>query len=452
MTGAMDDMKKHELSDMDKMGMNKTVKILIFYELPSTIDSDRLISSVMEGVKNATRQLPFMAGNLQFDNSGKLCIMTHPGSQIEVNINRFECTGHKRFSAMAKVSLSPNELDFTQFLPEEPASKDSVCALQLSLVGGGLVLGFRMAHAAGDWSSIDTFLSLVCQGSKAHQEGLEMPTYAPDLNREPYNTPASDLTISRQGLLERLPMFYVMEKSQLKSKVPPPSKSRIFKTSESSIQQLKAQCTPYLSGVDYITSYVCISALLWTSITRARLHFHPEKITSASRFVHPIDVRTRDPENKTSERYFGNAVIGCQAGPVNAQDLVSDGDRGLATAVTLIRQSINTVNISSISHMTSLIASLSPTETLGLHPDFTDMDMLMNTWYSGSAEKYDIGACSVPVAFRLHSSMAGGSAVILPNFSRGGTRVFDVVVQLADEEHELLEKDAEFLKYFQLVA
>lgn len=452
MTGAMDDMKKYELSDMDKMGINKTVKTLIFYEVPSTVDSDKLISSMMEGVKNATRQLPFMAGSLQFDDSGKLCIMTPPESQIEVNIHRFESTEHKCFSALAKGSFSPNELDFTQFLPQEPGPKDSVCAMQLSLVEGGLVLGFRMAHAAGDWSSIDTFLSLVCQGSKAHQEGLEMPTYTPDLNRKPYNTPAPDPTISRQGLLERLPMFYIMKKSQLKPKLPPPSQSRIFKTSEQAIQQLKAQSTPYLSGVDYITSYDCISALLWTSITRARLHIHPEKTASPSRFVHPIDVRTRDPENRTSERYFGNAVIGCQAGPIPAQALVSDGDRGLATAAALIRQSINTVNLSSISHMTSLIASLSPEETLGLHPDFTDMDMFMNTWYSGSAEKYDIGAGSIPVAFRLHSSMAGGSVVILPNFSREETRVFDVVVQLADEEQELLGKDAEFLKYFEIIA
>lgn len=451
MTGAMDDMK-YELSDMDKMGINKTVKPLIFYELPSTIDSEKLISSMMEGVKNATRQLPFMAGSLQFGDSGKPCIVTPPGSLVEANIHRFESTEHKRFSTLTKGSFSPNELDFTQFLPEEPASKDSVCALQLSLVEGGLVLGFRMAHAAGDWSSIDTFLSLVCQGSKAYQEGLEMPTYTPDLNREPYNTPAPDPTISRQSLLERLPMFHVMEKSQLKPKVPPPSQSRIFKISETSIQQLKAHCTPYLSGVDYITSYDCISALLWKSVMRARLYLQPEKTTSPSRFVHPIDVRTRDPENKTSERYFGNAVIGCQAGPIPVQALVSNGDRGLATAATLIRQSINSVNLSSISHMTSLIASLAPTETLGLHPDFTDMDMFMNTWYSGSAKKYDIGAGSVPAAFRLHSSMAGGSVVILPNFSQGATRTFDIVVQLADEEHELLGKDAEFLKYFEVVA
>lgn len=432
--------------------MTKSVRVFIFYELQPTIDLNKLITSIMEGVKNATGQLPFMAGNFQVQDSGKLCIVTPPGSQVEVNIRQFESTEHKSLSALARDSFSPNDLVLPQLLPEEPepAAKNPVCALQLSLVECGLFLGFRMNHAAGDWS-INTFLSLVCQSSKAHQDGLDMPTYTPDLKRAPYNAPASDPTNSRQALLDRLPMLYVMEKSQCKPKPPTFSQSSIYKISEQSIQQLKAHCAPFLSEVEYITSYDCISALLWTSIKRARLHLHPKKTTSPSRFVNPIDVRTRDLENRSSEQYFGNAVIASQAGPLTAQALISDLYRGLAVAATLIRQSIYSVNLSSISHMTSLMASLFPTETLGSYADFTDMDMFMNSWYSGSAEKYDIGAASVPIAFRPHSS-ATGACLILPNFSRGTTRVFEVLVQLAVEEHELLRKDAEFLKYFEVVA
>ncbi|OJJ80663.1 uncharacterized protein ASPGLDRAFT_69144 [Aspergillus glaucus CBS 516.65] len=379
------------------------VKVFIFYELQPSIHLDNLISSMVEGVRNATHQLPFMAGNFQVDDSSKLCIITPPGSHIEVNIRRTESMEHKSFPASAKNSFSPNDLDLTQLLPEEQTAENPVCALQLSLVEHGMILGFRINHAAGDWSSIDTFLSLICQSSKAHHEGLKMPTYTPDLNRAPYNAPATDPAISRQDLLERLPTFYIMEKSQFKPKPSPPSQSNIYKISEPSVQQLKAHCAPYLSEIDYVTSYDCIFVLIWTSITRVRLHLHPEKATSLSRFVHPIDVRTRDPENKTSERYFGNAVIGSQADPLTAQALVSDGDR-----------------------------------------DFTDMDMFMNTWYSGSAEKYDIGAASLPVAFRTHSSMAGACMVILPNFSRGATRFFEVLVHLAVEEHRQVVKCREF--------
>lgn len=452
MTAIMDHMRKDELSDMDKMGICKNVKVFIFYELQPSIHLDNLISSIVEGVRNATHQLPFMAGNFQVDDFGKLCIMTPPGSHIEVSIRQIEYTEHNYFPALVKNSFSPNDLDLIELLPEEQTAENPVCALQLSLVEHGIILGFRINHAAGDWSSIDKFLSLICRSSKAHHEGLKMPTYTPDLNRAPYNAQVIDPAISRQDLLERLPMFYIMDKNQFKSKSPPPSQSTIYKISEASIQQLKEYCAPYLSEIDYMTSYECISALIWTAVTQVRLHLHPEKATSLSRFIHPIDVRTRDPENKTSERYFGNAVIGSQAGPLIAQALVSDGYRGLATAATLIRQSINTISLSSINHMTSLIASLSPTETLALHADFTNMDIFMNTWYSGSAENYDIGNASLPVTFRMHSSMVGACMVILPNFSQGSTRSFEVLVHLAVEEHELLRKDPEFLKCFEFVA
>ncbi|OGM43072.1 transferase family protein [Aspergillus bombycis] len=442
---------KYELSDMDKIGITKTVKVLLFYELQPTIDPEELITSLAEGVKNATRQLPFMAGNLEFNEHGKLSIVIPPGSQVKLNIRRFESKEQKSLSALVQDSFSPDNIDFTEFLPEEPAAPKQVCALQINLVKGGLILGLWMNHAAGDWSSIDTFVSLICQNCKAHREGLKTPAYTPDLNRAPYNAPETSSTFSRQEHLEKLPMFYVMEKSQFKLKSPPAFRSSVYRISEPSIQQLKARCTPHLTEVDYITSYDCISALTWTSITRARLNLHPEKSSSPSRFVHPIDVRTRDPEKKTSERYFGNAVIGSQAGPITAEALVSDGDRGIAAAATLVRQSINSTSLSTISHMTFLMKSLAPAEILGSQADFSDMDVFVNTWYSGNAEKYDIGGGLRPVAFRVPLSLPGACAVILPNFSSGATRVFEVLVQVEVQEHELLRKDPEFLRYFEVV-
>ncbi|KAJ5122720.1 transferase family protein [Penicillium atrosanguineum] len=442
---------KYELSDMDKMGMRKIVKLFIVYELQSAVDLDILIASITAGVRNATKRLPIMTGDLEVDSSGKAYIVAAPGSQVEVNIRRFKPTEHKPLSVLAASGFHPSDMDPVQLLPEEPTAKNPVCSLQLSVIEGGLILGFRMNHAAGDWSSIDTFLSLVCQGSKAHQQGMEMPTHTPDFNRAPYNASASESALSRAELLEKLQIFYIMELSQFKPKPPPISKSGIYRISEPTIQQLKAQCAPFVSPVDYITSYSCISALVWTAVTRARLYLHPEKATSPSRFIHPINVRTRDPEKETSELYFGNAVIAGQAGPRTARDAAFGGDEGIARAAVLIRESINTINMSSIAHMTSLIKSLSPGEIPASRADFADMDMMMNSWYSGTAEKYDVGAGAVPVAVRLPSTMAGVS-MILPNFSRGATRVFEVLVELAVKEHDLLRQDAEFLKYFEIVA
>jgi hypothetical protein len=443
---------KYELSDLDKGGFLKEVTIVMFYEKPPTVKSEKLISSMKEGLTNTIDQLPFMAGELQFEQTGKLCIIKSPESQLKLEVDQADLAQYKSLSALAQSSFAPDAVDLTQFLPRAPEHKKPVCALKLNIIEGGLVLGLRVNHAAGDWSSIDRFLSLVCQSCKANQDGLETPTYTPDLNRAPYNTPVDLSNYSRQVSLESLRIFYVMEKSQLKTPSSTPSQPKIYRISDEAIKDIKDQCSPYLTDVKFVSSYDCISALVWTSITRARLHLHPEKKASPSRFIHPIDVRTRDSEHKTSAQYFGNAVIGVQAGPLEAQVLVSNGNQGLATAATFIRQSINSVDITSISHMTSLISLLAPTETLGSHADFTDMDVFMNTWHSGSTEKYDLGAGVVPVALRVHAPMPGACAVILPNFSRGSVRVFDVHLQLTAEEHELLKQDADFVKYFELVA
>jgi hypothetical protein len=448
----MADVVKYELSDLDKSGFLKEVTVALFYEVPPTVDVETLISSLEEGLKNTIHQLPFMAGDLQFEQTGKLCIVKSPKNQLKFEIHRFDSTEHQTLSTLAQSSFAPDSLDPTPFLPTVPEDKKPACVLNLSLIQGGLVLGLRVNHAAGDWSSIHKFLSLLCQSCKAHQEGMEMPTFTPDLNRAPYNTPTDLSNYSRQDSLEKLRLFYVLEKSQFKLPSSKPSQPRIYRISDGAIKDIKAQCSSHLTGVEYVSSYDCISALLWTSITRARLQLHPEKKTSPSRFIHPIDLRTRDPNNKTSEQYFGNAVIGAQAGSRDAQELVSDANRGLATAASLIRQSINTVDLNSISHMTSLIASLAPTETLGTHADFTDMDVFMNTWHSGSTEKYDLGASVVPVALRVHTPTPGACAIILPSFSRESTRIFDIHLQVTAEEHGLLMQDAAFVKYFELVA
>ncbi|BCS16231.1 transferase family protein [Aspergillus luchuensis] len=448
------DTRTYELSDLDKGGFTKTVKAVLFYDLQAaTVEPESVVSSLLEGVKHATRQLvPFMAGHLEFKESKRLCIVTSPNSTVEVSVRRYTGTECEPFHDLAQDSFSPSKLDLTHFLPKDPIAKHPVCLIQISLIQGGLAVGFRVDHAAGDWVSLSTFISLVCQSSKAHREGLDMPTYTPDLKRDPYNAPALDSTISQQDRLAQLPLFHIIEKSKFQFQPPPPIRAGIYRITEPTIQQLKARCTPHLDQVEYITSYDCISALLWRALTRARLHIHPDQVNTPSRFVHPIDVRSRDPEHKTSLQYFGNAVIGTLAGPVPATTLISTGDRGLAAAATKIRQSIQAVDISKIEHLTALQTSLADTEMLIPNADFAGMDLFMNTWYAGSAAKYDLGAATRPVAFRVQAGVPGACAIILPDLSESDTRVFEVFVQAPEKEYEALVRDVDFIICFEQVA
>ena len=164
--------------------------------------------------------------------------------------------------------------------------------------------------------------------------------------------------------------------------------------------------------------------------------------------MHPIDLRTRDRGNVTSSRYFGNAIYPSQVGPISAKSLLSED--GLAIASSSIRKSINPVGMDSISNITALVGSLAPTERLGYHADFHDMDVLVNSWYPGDVTDFDIGSGSLPHAFRPHRPITGACCLILPNFRPSGPRVYEVFLQLEVQQHELLRRDEEFLRYFEI--
>lgn len=329
-----------------------------------------------------------------------------------------------------------------------------VCASQLNVLGdGGLILGFTMHHSVGDGASLDAVLGLVCRGSKAWYSGVEMPGYKANLDKGAFN---GHVGLSQGELLKSCPGYYILDCTVPPApKQHPPYQANIYRISESTIKQLKQQCSGALpDDVQYITSYDCISAVSWTSITRARLRRYPEKASARSIFMHHVNLRTRDPEQETSLEYFGNACLPAQAGPVDAQLLGCAISESISTATSCIRRSINKISFPSVKPLAALIRTLSPSELLGYHMSFHDMDILMNSWYSGKAEDYEFGGPDgVPRAFRTQRPITGACCLVLPDFGgSGGKKVFDVFVQLEEGLQEALQEDSEFVRHFRVVA
>ncbi|KAJ5081235.1 hypothetical protein N7456_013473 [Penicillium angulare] len=437
----------YELSHLDKIAMPIVVKAFIVYELEPTVNRKDVVTSITEGLANGITQCPFMAGKIYFDDSGKPFIKRLPEDQLECTIQEFAPGEHKSFHALQDSCFPPEEFNPDRLLPSFLVGERPVGALQLNFIEDGLILAFAMNHLAGDWSSMNSFLSLVCKSSKAYQQGLCMPTYAPDLNRSAFNGDPH-ANIPQGELLKGCPGFYVNENAFIPPKMPPQFSTGIYKITNSAVKRLKQECTKMLNGVDYVTSYDCISALLWVTVTRVRTQLNPENISSQSRFLHPIDLRSRDPEHKTSPSYFGNAVCPSQAGPINVEMLLAK--EGLGTAASLIRKSINEVSMASIENLTTLVASLAPAERLGFHANFFDMDVLLNSWFSGTAADFAIGNGLVPQAFRTHRPVTGACCLILPNFSFGEERLYDIFVQLDEREHQLLRQDQTFLDFSEI--
>ncbi|KAJ6021097.1 hypothetical protein N7540_006601 [Penicillium herquei] len=441
----MDEETKYELSDIDRITVPMMVRAFLIYKVSSISDLDQLIISINEGVQNATRQMPFMAGMIKYNEKGKPYILTPPGAQVKCHVQCFENTEHKSFSKLASDSFSPVDLDSTKLLPELPVGEKPVCAIQLNTIEGGLILAFTMAHTAGDWESMRVFLSLICQGSKAYQQGHSMPTYTPDLNRSAYNG-QNKAGISKHDLVKKVTGFYLMEPGSFIPKTPPPFRTAIYKISQSALTDLKAQCTPI--DVEYISSYDSMTALFWVALTRARIQLYPGKIESQSRVGHPIDLRSRDPDNLSSARYFGNAVFPTLA-DLDAQSLLADD--GLSIASSSIRKSINEINMDYIKDRTALVASLGPTDVLGYHVDFHDMDVMMNTWFSGNAQDFVIGNNLAPTTFRTQRPITGACFLVLPNVGGAESNDREVFIQLEEREYEIMRLDEQFSRFFQMV-
>lgn len=438
----------HELSDLDRLAPPMMVKAFLLYELSQTVDLDKLIVALQEGLRNAILHVPLMQGHVRFGESGKPYVQTSPDQPLEMHVRHLPQTEYKPYSELVESSFAADDLHPDMLLPESRFGR--VCVLQLSVIQGGLIMGFAMHHAVGDWTSMDAFLALLCRGAKAHYHNLTMPVHIPNLNRAPFNADEATGSISQKKLLSNCPGFSVKDTNvpviTAQSPLPPAVQTRIYRTTEANIQNLKQQCTPV--GVAYLTSYDCISAVFWTSITRVRVLHHPEKRSSHSIAANPINLRLRDPENVTSEEYFGNAVLPSWVGPVDVQSLLAEN--GISTAASLIRKSINESSMGSIRDLTMLVRSLAPSERLGIPMDFHNMDILMNSWYSGKADNYDIGIGSA-FAFRTHRPNTGACCLILPNFSRSSSREYEVFVQLPAEEHRSLCEDMQFSNCFEIL-
>ena len=298
------------------------------------------------------------------------------------------------------------------------------------------------------------FLGAIHMGSKAYYCGYQLPKFSITLDRKPFNGQPIHRSVSKQELLDQCPKYQVID---LKEALNCRSNTvdladyqmKLYKISEAEIAQLKEQCH-LPDGVKYVTSFDCISAALWKSVTRARVSTAPEKESAHSSLIFTMDLRSRDPEHVTSPSYFGNAVNLIQAGPLDAQSLL--GVEAISIAASSIRRNINGVTISSIKNLTQLIRRLSPNEKLKYDANFEDMDFLVNSWFVGRVEHFDFGA-GLPEAFRPKPNpLRVAFCMFLPSFGNSLKGTQELLIQLRAKEHDMLKEDGFFSKYFKPVS
>lgn len=438
----------YDLSDLDRLAPHTLVKCFLFYKLQDNIDQNALINVLKQGLKNAIENFPVMAGDLHVDDCSIPFVVLPPGTHMEPAVEHYASDKHATYDELQQRSFHPDDLKLEMLLPKWPTDRQPVCVMQLNFIKGGLIIACAAHHFVVDWNSLNKFLVAVFQSSKACMHGGSLPTFPACLNRQPYNGRLlPQAPIAWDILLQHLHYRIVNSENVNCHSIPaasPEYQMRLYRICEGEISLLKEKCTP-TKGVSFVSSFDCLAAALWISVTRARIMASSGHISSQSRLVHTMDMRARDPDRITSPNYFGNAAILTQAGPLSYQELTEDFS--IATAASAIRRNINQTNISILRDIVSLTHSLPTSKRAKYDVDFEATDFLVNSWFSGNADEYDFGV-GRPEAFRPKPNPINGAfCVVLPNFGKS-TRTYDLLLQLRVEEHEILLRDKFFNDHF----
>ena len=446
----------YKVSDIDSHQPDFFISFLLPYPVQSESQVQQAIQYLDRGLRHAIVQIPLMTGSLVVGPDDKLAVKVLPDSRLDLEVRRIPCEEHKSFSDLSLSSFSPDDLDETQLLPpvalQSSPSPLPVCFVRLNVMEEGLILAIGINHIVADISSMDTFMKLICQGGRAHSHGITMPAHQPNLDRTRYNGPhqPSSATV-KHGLQDRVAQYSVVDSSEparnFEKYEPRPSGGALYMTTEPEIQEIKKSCQS-LEGVEYITSYDCVVAMLWRCITRARLTYHPQSHASPSRFVHPVDLRKRFPETNAGN-YFGNAFMTTRTEPLEAGQLLEDN--GVSVAASLIRRSILSVNMEGVADLAALISLLGRSEKLQFNMNELELDFLTTSWLAVDTAEYDFGL-EAPIAYRTRSVPRPGVGILFPDCQKGPhAREYTVYVVLPLEEQEILRGDEEFLRYFKVL-
>ncbi|RAL09585.1 uncharacterized protein BO97DRAFT_407536 [Aspergillus homomorphus CBS 101889] len=454
------------LSDLDLTMPDTLVTPLLIYELPSHCDVRLLVSAFQNGLNEAVQHLPSLAATISFDR-GKKPLQRMTGRNLTLAVRVFETGQHKSYQELADRSFFPGEFDRRLLLPEsadQDTEEKPLCIPQLNVIPGGVIMAIGFNHVPLDMASMDLAISLICRCTKASVENAETTAPIPfDYDRRPFAASQRLVSLSRQALLTEVPDYTVLDAGAATTKGSSNSNNStkvlesggtvlqgvVYRIEGSTAQRLKISCTP-LDGVAYVSTYDCLVGLLWRSVMRIRTARNPSLQDFSSRFLHPVDLRSR-PGSGIPKNYFGNAVSVASAGPVPVRELI--GPRGLSVAASQIRQSVESTSRASNAAVTALGATMGPTEKLQYRPPgLLQENFLVTSWGGANPTTWDFGI-GPPRSVRTWMLPMPGCAIIFPDSGRrqrGSERVYELFVILPEAEQELLSRDEEMRAWFQV--
>ncbi len=318
-------------------------------------------------------------------------------------------------------------------------------------------------HAVSDGPGCDGFLSTWAERSAAIASGTPA---APAEKHFSIQGSALNVATPSQERIEELMDQYPVLKNREGPMVPPPPGFKMpdlvpqmWHFPKSRTQALKASITSALKAREasaevaesWVSTYDSIMALLWSSITRAKLPMlHPD-LDSEISLVHAVDTRkVRNPP--LPERFLGVGAAAARCKPLAIKDAISP--ENLADLAAVVRASINSLTPEYLTGMLQWVAGHSDKRWLDINVNsFLGMDLTASSWQSLSAyEKHDFGF-GLPKALRWPNPAFEGFVFLYPSRAAmkdpAADEGVEVCVCLEKTCQERLMRDEMLLAYAQ---
>lgn len=434
---------------------------------PTPKDQETLFQSLQLGLQQTLTQIPFLGGVLRKDNdcSGRLQIASGPG--ILFRLVDLTDDSSLSYRELRDAHFPSHVFNGDVLAPVGPVPENSgspVMAAQANFVRYGLLLTVCFHHFAVDAAAVGSVLKAWAENTRwNHDTGSELKLVEPFppelLDRTPLfgsgsQDPKENIRYYPQYKLLSATTPQTPEKSsnQAEPSAPPtipPIRSAVLYFSASNLSALKALASPTASSdTSYISTNDAFSALLWSSITKARglaSHHKKDPNPPQSRLLFSINCRKLfDPPVPSS--YLGNVIIYSSADqPISVLENPSE----LSTTASAIRKAVTKVSNHHVQGLISLINSL--TTPADLQPNmncFLGPDLAMTSWRDMGVSGLDWGRGIGKVErLRVLATAFDGIILVLPALEDGGLEVF---IGLEAEAMERLIKDEDLLRFVEV--
>lgn len=424
-------------------------------------DVQSVTEALRRGLESAAERIPPLGARIHFD-SGKPRKWLSRGS-VKLKVRHFNHWKHKSYDELAATTFRPSEFEQGRLVPVEAynnVAERPVLVVQLSFIPGGAILALGFNHIASDGISRDLALRTICPVSKAYLQGAPAPRTSFDFRRSSLAAPQELLQLPKEHLVGRVKDYLLIDAAAMAAAAQAAAaakagtanaenKTVIYSIRGAAVERLKQVCKP-VGGVDYLSTYDCVAAMLWRGLMRARAQLKPQLQDDDTRMLHAVDLRGR-AGTALSPQYFGNAVKVVGAGPLPMPELL--GPDGLSLAASSLRKSILETTLADIADTAALGAMTGATESLVFFParGIAAGDFMLSSWYFMDTGAYDFGVGS-PTAIRPPDAGIPGFAFMFPDCERRmDSRVYEIYLTLPAAEQDLLSRDEEFGRWFRVV-